>query len=228
MKSVVLKADEIAKTMKETLLKNRSITQPKLRTDCQPVTQFKTSQNSPTSNRPEIKAMSQTRFGRQKVNKSQFLTLNADLNDQLNCKEYQLNASYNHVIPTAAVFNVNNNARAVKEVHPTENPSNLLKSRSKSTHMSATMVNLGGKGFGSFASKLNTLNRDIPDDPFRTQQHSGRKEHYATLDADQIDGLDDEVKIETPYEPEISSLPRKTLKKQNDATWGSVPLLRGR
>ena len=86
------------------------------------------------------------------------------------------------------------------------------------------MVNLDRAGRFK-ENRRSPLNADIPDDPFNTVEPSEANEHYVTQDVNRYIDLDDEVKISTPYEQELGTVPRKALGQSLNAlnaSWGSI------
>ena len=132
--------------MKKNMLKNRSITQPKL---------LSAASNSPSSRdaimrqsaspslRPEVSGILPKTIYKHKVNKSQFMTVNALPNDfDLKIGDDPKKGP-KHVIPTAVnEINDEPNTKIVKSPEA----GHILKSRSKSTHMSASLADLSKTG----------------------------------------------------------------------------------
>ena len=177
MQPVAIKTGDLVKAMKKNMIKNRSITQPKLLTSETTTPRKADPAKNRTSAspvlRPEVNGILPQTIIRHKVNKSQFMSINP-LPQNMEYPE----KSPTHVIPTAVLEkNDESNKKSVKA----PNVNNVFHSRSKSTLLTSSLLNMGKTGPSKF--KKNSINSDIPEDPFKSVQNSGRiNEIYSSMD----------------------------------------------
>ena len=159
------------------MIKNRSITQPKLLTSETTTPRAKDAVNRTSASpalRPEVNGILPQTINRHKVNKSHFMSINALPIDM----EVPKMSPIAHVIPTA-VCEINDSPN--KKMVRAPDANKVFKSRSKSTLLSSSLANLAKTGPTKF--KKNSLNSDIPEDPFKTAQNSGRNDQiYTTME----------------------------------------------